>query len=197
WSRGEEASGVEGLLLAEQVVDAAAQPRGERPQGAGLAVLLLPAGEPALGLVALAEEPAGSLGEGPFEVGVADLVAAAALLLPGRLVGAAHQPGVGEELAGGGESADVVDLIKQYQRQHLADARGRPQAVEGLRVVHLRGPAQVQLRRADLLVVGVDQRQVGLGAAAGARGGGAARHRPLLPGCGRGAPPGPTPPGLP
>src|SRR5262249_29071654 len=70
--RGEEPFAVEDLLLAEQVVDGAAQAGGERPEGAGLAVLLLAAGEPALGLLALAEEQAGSFGEGPFAMGVAD-----------------------------------------------------------------------------------------------------------------------------
>src|SRR5262249_54927613 len=108
------------------------------------------------------------LGEGPLEVGVADLVAPGALLLAGRLVGATHQPGVREELASGREAADVVDLIKQDEGQDLADAGHRAQALEGLRVVHPGGPAQVQLQGADLLVVGVEQRQVGLGAAADA-----------------------------
>ena len=46
--RGEEPFAVEDLLLAEQVVDGTAQAGGECPQGAGLAVLLLPPGEPPL-----------------------------------------------------------------------------------------------------------------------------------------------------
>jgi len=50
-------------------------------------------GAKSLGLLALAQEQASGLGEGPLEVGVADLVAAGALLLAGRLVGAADQPG--------------------------------------------------------------------------------------------------------
>src|SRR5947209_9516281 len=66
--RGEEPLDVKGLVLAEQVVDGPAQPGGQGAQGPGLAVLLLPPGEPLLGLVARAEEQAGGQGVGPLEV---------------------------------------------------------------------------------------------------------------------------------
>src|SRR5262249_38260824 len=61
--RGEEALGVEDLALAQQVVDGTAQACGQRPQGARLAVLLLAACQPLLGLLALAQEQAGGLAE--------------------------------------------------------------------------------------------------------------------------------------
>src|SRR5262245_8852407 len=109
--RGEKPFAVEDLALAEQVVDGSAQASGQGSQGPRLAVFLLAAGQPLLGLLTLAEEQAGRLREGPFEMGVADLVAAGALLLARRLVGAADQPGVGEELADLGEAADVVDFV--------------------------------------------------------------------------------------
>jgi hypothetical protein len=152
--------------FAEQVVDGPAQACGEGAQGPRLAAFLLPACQPALGRLAGAQEQGGRLGEGPLEVGVADLVPSGAFLLAGRLVGAAHQPGVGQELAGGAEAADVVDLVEQDQGQDGADAGDRAQPLVGLRVVHLGRPRQVQLQGTDLLVVGADQGQVGLGAVA-------------------------------
>src|SRR5262249_16790603 len=91
-----------------------------------------------------------------------DLVAAAALPLAGRLVAAADQPGVGEELADRGEAADVVDLVEQDQGQDLADAGHGAQAVEGLRVIDLGGAGPGQLQCAGLGVVGVEQGQVDL-----------------------------------
>src|SRR5262249_48252735 len=96
------------------------------------------------------------------QVGVADLVATGALLLASRLVGAADQPGVREELSLGGEAADVVDLVKQNQPQHLADPGCGAQPREGLGGVHLGGARQVQLQVGDLDVVGIDQGQIDL-----------------------------------
>src|SRR5262249_28009068 len=147
--RSEEAFAVEDLLLAQQVVDGATQPRRQGPQGAGLAVLLLPPGQPTFGRLALAEQQAGRLRESPFEMGVADLVPPGPLLLAGRFVSAADQPSVGQELTDLGETTDIVDLIEENQRQHRADAGDRAQAGVGLRIVHLGGPGQVQFDGAD------------------------------------------------
>lgn len=49
-----------------------------------------------------------------------------------------------------------MDLGEQDQGQHLADAGDGTQAVEGLRVVHLGGPGQVQFQVGDLGVVGTE-----------------------------------------
>ena len=95
-------------------------------------------------------------------MGVADLVAAGALLLAGRLVAAADQSGVRQKLADLGEAADVMNLVQQDQGQHLADAGHGTQAVKGLRIVHLGGPRKVQLQVGDLGIVGVDQGQIDL-----------------------------------
>src|SRR6516162_1991512 len=141
-SRGEESLAVKDLPLTQQVIDGTAQASRQRAQGAGLAVLLLAASQPLFGLLTFADEQAGGLGEGPLQVGVADLVAAAALLLAGRLVCAADQPSVGQKLSDFGEAADVVDLVEQDQGQHLADAGHGTQAVKGLRIIHLGGPGQ-------------------------------------------------------
>src|SRR5262249_25799421 len=125
------------------MVDGPAQTCGQGTEGASLAVLLLAAGQPLLGLLALAEEQAGRLGEGPLEVGVADLVAAGALLLARRLVGAADQPGVGQGLPHRGEATDVVNLVQEDEGQDLADAGHRAEAMEGLRIIYFSGPRQV------------------------------------------------------
>src|SRR5262249_11364131 len=103
-SAREEALLVEGLALAPPVGDRPPPPRRPRPQRPLLAVLLLPAGQPRLGLRGRPQQQARRLGEGPLQVGVADLVPAGALLLAGRLVGTADQAGVGEELPRGGEA---------------------------------------------------------------------------------------------
>src|SRR5262245_15291312 len=87
--RGEELAGVEGLLFTQQVVDGPTQPRRERPQGAGLAVLLLAPRQPAFGRLARTQEQCGRLRKRPLQVRVADLVPSRTLLLPGRLVDAA------------------------------------------------------------------------------------------------------------
>src|SRR5262249_47284061 len=70
---------------------------------------------------------------------------------------------------GAGESADVVDLVKQDEGGDLADAGDGLQTVEGLHVIHFRGPRQVQLEVGDLLVEAVDERQVHRGALLDAR----------------------------
>src|SRR4051812_13050940 len=57
--------------------------------------------------------------EGPLQVGVAHLAVGEPDPLAGRLLGRAHQPGVGEELAGVVEAADVADLVEDRQRQDL------------------------------------------------------------------------------
>src|SRR5262245_56554492 len=158
--RGEEPFAVEDLALTQQVVDGSAQASGQGSQGPRLAVFLLAAGQPLLGLLVLAEEQAGRLREGPFEVGIADLVAAGALLLAGRVVGATDQPGVGEELADLGEAADVVDLVEEDEGQDLADAGHGAQAVEGLGIIDLGRAGQIQFETADLLIVGIDQGQI-------------------------------------
>src|SRR5262249_28450155 len=101
-----EAFLVEDLALAQQVVDRPPQACRQDGQAAPLAVLLLLALQPRLGARALAHDETRCLGEGPAQMRVADLPRPRALLFAGRLVGAAHQPAVRQELAGRGEAAD-------------------------------------------------------------------------------------------
>src|ERR1017187_3788695 len=88
----EEALRVKCLLLPQQVIHRAADLRLQDRWGFLLAALALLTLQPFLRRRQRSQHEASSFGEGPLEVGVADLLAAGALLLAGRLVFAAHQP---------------------------------------------------------------------------------------------------------
>src|SRR5262249_52027100 len=106
---------------------------------------------------AAAQKQTRGLCEGPTQMRVADLLAGRALLLAARLVFAADQPRIAEEVAHVGEAADVVDFIKQHQRQDLAGTADRLQSEISLRVIDLGGARQVQLHVAEQFVVVVDE----------------------------------------
>src|SRR5262249_6137641 len=133
-----EAVLVEGLALAPQVEHGPAQPCRQHGQRLALAALLRLPVLPAFAALALPQEQAGRLPEGPAQVAVADLLAACAFDLASRLVVATHQPRIRQELPGAAESTDVVDLIKQGEGEDLADAGDGLQAVEGLHVIYFR-----------------------------------------------------------
>src|SRR3990172_4741793 len=65
------------------------------------------------------------------------ILAARPVLLARRFLGAAHQPGIGGKLLHPIEATDVVDLVENRHRQHLADARDRAQQLEALWLVLL------------------------------------------------------------
>src|SRR5262249_15963346 len=69
------------------------------------------------------EQPRG-LGEGPLELGVADLLAREAGALARRLLGTLDQPAIGHEILHPGEAGDVLELIQDDQRENLANAPG-------------------------------------------------------------------------
>jgi hypothetical protein len=77
----------------------------------------------------------GRLAEGPLQPGVAGLAVVLADALAGRLLDGAAQPGVGAELLAALDAVDGVDLQKDGQRHHQADARGRLQDGQLGRVV--------------------------------------------------------------
>jgi len=71
------------------------------------------------------EEEHGGFGEGPFEMGVADLLAAVTLSLPGGFFGALDQPGIGSEVLNPGEAVDLVDFIEHDHGEDWPDAMDR------------------------------------------------------------------------
>src|SRR6516165_3086843 len=96
---------IEGPLLPEHVIDGPAQPRRQDAQGLGLAMLLLLSGQETLGLVTLPGQETGGLGEGPLQMGIADLGSTAAFDLPSRCLQRPYQPGVRQKLSLAGETA--------------------------------------------------------------------------------------------
>ena len=77
---------IEGLAAAQQQVDGPAQLGGQDAERLLLAVFLRAALLPGFDLRAAADKQAHGFREGPLEMGVADLVAAVAQGLAGRLV---------------------------------------------------------------------------------------------------------------
>ena len=122
-------------------------------------MLFLLARQKALGLVTLSGQQAHGLGEGPLQMGVADLGAAATGYLARRSLHRTHQAGVRQKLPFRGKAADVVDLVKQHQAQDLAHARNRTQPIER---VHLDGAIQIQLDVADDFVQGIQEPEINL-----------------------------------
>src|SRR5260370_31873729 len=117
-----EAALVEGDALGQYVVDGPRQLGGEDAQRLGRPALLLLLLLPAPGPFALPQKQTRRLRESPTQVRVADLLAAGALRLAGRDVGAAHQAGVAEDAADVGKAADLVAFGAHHQGQDLTDA---------------------------------------------------------------------------
>ena len=65
--------------------------------------------------------------ECPFEMGVSDLVVPSFHPLPRRLMGALHQSSVGDEVPDTRKAIDILDLIKDDQREHRTDTGNCPQ----------------------------------------------------------------------
>src|SRR5262249_374419 len=92
---------------------------------------------------------------------IAHLATAVPLHLSRTLVLASHQPAVRQKGPPLRETSDPVDLVQQYPSQDRPDPRHTPQQSKGHRVIDLRTPDQFALQPGHLLLVGVDQRQVG------------------------------------
>jgi hypothetical protein len=93
-------------------------------------------------------------------MGLADFLAAVAPRLARRLGDPADQPGVGQEVAGVGKAADVVDLVEQHPGEDLADPREGAQPMGGEGVLDLDGAFEVQLDVCELLSEGIDEGEV-------------------------------------
>ena len=138
-------------------VGGAAEPLRDDRQALRLPILADKLLMPSLRFLALAKEDAGRLAEGPLEMGVADLVVLPAGPLGGRLVGALHQPCVGDELPHRREPCDVADLIEDGEREGLPGPGDRAQQLHGDRVVASGLIGDLPLDKEDLLVKRVQQ----------------------------------------
>ena len=89
-----------------------------------------------------------SLGECPFEVGVADLGTAGSELATTGALGALDQTGVRSEFLHTRKTVNVVDLMKQGERNDRTDTWNGTQEVIGLGFIRLDGPDEISF---DLL----------------------------------------------
>jgi hypothetical protein len=104
-----------------RVIHGAGQFMGQDGQGFPLPMFFHQAGEAFLTRRVVAEKQDGGFGEGPFEVGIANLLAGGAVALAGGFLGTLDEPAVGDELLDPWEAVDIVDLLQQHERQDLAD----------------------------------------------------------------------------
>ena len=134
----------------------------EDRQRLSLSVLALELFEQALTFGVFSKEQDGGLGEGPLEMGVADLPPARAETLAGGFPGALDEAGVGGEVLDRGEAVDVVDLVEDRQGEDLADAGQGLEMEEAAGVVLLDGLDDVQLELANEPVVDFGEGEVSL-----------------------------------
>ena len=134
-SRSQERVHVEGLLSLEHEVDGPTEAVGEDGERLALTVLALQALLVLHPLGVGAQEEDGGFGEGPLEVGVADLAGAVAGALAGGLVGAPDETGVGAEVLDSLEAVDGLDLVEDDQGEGRSDPRDGAQESQGLRVM--------------------------------------------------------------
>ncbi len=107
----------------EHEIDGAADLGREDAQGFGFPVLALEAQTQPLAFGVVPEEERGGFGEGPLEMDVAHLGAAAGLRLAVGGAIAFDQARVGEKVLNPRKAVDGLNLVENRQRQNPADAR--------------------------------------------------------------------------
>ena len=108
---------------------------GEDGEGLGFTVFLLESFFELQPLGVSPEKEDGSFGEGPLEVGVADLLPGSAVAFAGGFLGALDEASVGDEVLDAWEAADVVDFVKDDQGEDGTDAVDGFQEMEGVGIV--------------------------------------------------------------
>ena len=88
---------------------------------------------------------------------IADLVVWARLTLACRFMSAFHQPGIRDEVAHCGETANVVDLVEDHQGQGFPHAGNASQQMKGYRIVFGNLGVDLSFDGEDLLVDGIHQ----------------------------------------
>ena len=91
--------------------------------------------------------------EGPFEVGVADLLAGGSQALSSGFLGAFDKPAVGDEILDTREAFDVVNLVENDECQNFPDTRNRAESMECLRVVLFCGTDNIEFQVGEQGVV--------------------------------------------
>ena len=123
-------------------------------------MLLLDLGQEFFRLGIATQEEHRGFRERPLQMDIAHLRPTRAERFPGGLFLALHEASVGRELLHAIKARNVVDLVEDGQREDLADARDRPQAVERIGVVALRVTDEGRLQLADQGVIVVQERDI-------------------------------------
>ncbi len=108
----------------------------------------------------VAQEQHGSLGEGPLEGGIPQLLAGAPRAFAGGCFGTRDEPAIGHEVLHPREAVESRDLVPQDEGQDLPDARERAQAGAGLCIARLGRWDEIQRQLREQAVVVIDQPEV-------------------------------------
>ena len=130
--------------------------------GSGLAVFFFDSLNVLFDFRTLAFDQRHDLTERPLEIRVAHLLTRRAVTLAGRSVAASNQSRVGKEVTDLRESLDVVDLIQHRHRDDPADAWDRFEQIVMVRLVDFGRLFEEPFEVADLHVVRVQHRDVGV-----------------------------------
>jgi hypothetical protein len=145
-------------------------------QGLALSRFLRQAREVFLARRVVTEEQDGGFGEGPREVGLADLLAGGAVAFAGGVFGALDEAARGDTCLPPWETAAVMALIPQPEREDFAAAWDRAQPVEGLCIMFLCRPHEIPLEVSQPAVVSIKQGEVQVDARLDSRIGKSCRH---------------------
>ena len=158
----QESLHLEDAFPGENQIDGPAELGRENRQRLALAVLPGESPQMLLAFWVVAKKQGGRFGEGPLEMGVADLGASDPQLFAGGAVFTLHESRIRQEILDALEAMDVVDLVEDRLRQDLADARNRPEPVIRLGIVLLGSSLEMEFELSDRGVVVFDEVEVDL-----------------------------------
>ena len=131
----QESFHIKGLFSSKHEVNRARQFVRQNGKSLSLPVFLLQPRQIRLTLRVKAQEGDSRLGKCPLQMRVANLAARGAIHFAGGLFSRFHQTAVGSEILDTGESADIVNLVKDDQRQDFPDAGNRVEQIDSVRIV--------------------------------------------------------------
>jgi len=106
------------------------------------------------------EEQYGSLGEGPFQMSITDLLARGAYNFACRFLCTFYEPAVGYEVLDSGETMNIVDFIEDNEAEDSADAGNRPEAEVDVSFMHLGNKGYLMFNAMEQLIVVVYQSKI-------------------------------------